>query len=295
MAFEKTYYLARETVRSFGTNILVNSISTSIIALSMLIFGIFLIVFTNLSTLFVHWGGKVRVDAFLAETADHVSIENEILKMPEVEGVGYISKDDALMEFKDMLQGQEWLLKELKENPMPASFRVSLKQGKRTPPDVARVAKKLLGIPGVEDVRYGREWIKKFQALMGILKLGGIVIGGILFLSSVLIISNTIRLTIYSRRDEIEIMRLVGATESFIRSPFFLAGLLQGLLASILSLGLLKLTFVLFLTNISLPLSALGTLQLAFITRPLMIAMALGGMALGAFGSTFALRTFLQE
>jgi len=289
---ERIFYFLREAGRNYRTNPVVTGVSTGIISLSILIFGMFLIIFLNFRSFFEHWGRKVRVDVYLVENvpaAGAQKLDAAIRGIPGVYKVEYVSADDALREFRQMLGGQESLLNELEMNPLPASFKIHPATDHRTPEAVRRIAEAAGRLPGVAEVRYGAEWVEKFSVLIGVLRIVGAIIGGILLLSSLLIVSNTIRLAIFARREEIEIMRLVGATETFIRIPFFLEGLVQGLVASAIALALLWGIYWMALVRVELPLSMLGPVRLQFLPVRASVELFLGGALLGMMGSAFAL------
>lgn len=289
---ERIFYFLREAGRNYRTNPVVTGVSTGIISLSILIFGIFLVIFLNFRSFFEHWGRKVRVDAYLVEnigSPDTQKLESAIRGIPGVEKIEFVSADDALKEFKQMLGGQETLLSELETNPLPASFKIHPANGYRTPESVRKIADAVGKLTGIAEVRYGAEWVEKFSALIRVLQLVGAIIGGILLLSSLLIISNTIRLTIYARREEIDIMRLVGATETFIRIPFFLEGLFQGLVAGSIALALLWGIYWIVLARVDLPLSTLGPVRFQFLSTGVSLELLLGGTMLGLLGSAFAM------
>ena len=150
-------------------------------------------------------------------------------------------------------------------------------------------------IAAAAEVDYGQEWLQRFSAFIGMLKLVGLCIGSFLLLATIFIISNTIKLTIYSRREEIEIMKLVGATNLSIRIPFFLEGITHGLLASLLSLSILYGGYKALVHKLIVDYSLfLGPLQLTFLPPQLMAALVLLGIALGIFGCAFSMGRFLK-
>ena len=215
MGFQRLTYFLLEAFRNLRTKPLVSVISTAIIALSIFIFGLFLVIFVNFADLFQRWNRNVAVDVYLVQGIDSKSTEKlaaEFKSMPEITDIQFISAEKAYDQFRKMLGPQSELLDELGQNPLPASFRLTPVEKIRNTDALALLAQKLEKLPGVAEVRYGAKWVERFQAIIQILRMLGIVIGLILLLASVLIISNTIRLTVYSRKEEIEIMRLVGAT-----------------------------------------------------------------------------------
>ena len=284
MFLQRLSYFIRESFRNLRTNPLVGGVSTGIISLSILIFGLFLVIFINFASMFDRWGRRVAMDVYLVQGIESQKIEqikSTFKKMPEFGKIEFISTEKAYDSFREMLGPQAELLDELGENPLPASFRLTPVKTARNSKTLGAMADIIVKMEGVEEVRYGARWVTRFQAIIQMLRVLGLVIGGILLLASVLIISNTIRLTVYSRSDEIEIMRLVGATETFIRIPFFLEGLFQGFSAGVVAVALLWGLYKLLLMNIHLPLGALGVGQFTFLPPWGMFSLVIGGTLLG--------------
>lgn len=277
---------------------MVSIVSTVIISLSILIFGLFLVIFVNFEGIIERLGRRMAVDVYLIQGIGPSRID-EISKklsgLPDVTEIEFISAETAYNQFKQMLGPQADLLDELGENPLPASFRLTVRKESRNPDSLSRIAQNIEIIDGVDEVRYGAKWVDRFQTVITSLKAAGSVIGAILLLASVLIISNTIRLTVYSRSDEIEIMRLVGATETMIRAPFFLEGLFQGFIAGCLAVGLLWVFFKILLSKINLPLIFIGPSQLIFLPAWAMTILIAGGTLLGIIGSIVALARFMKR
>lgn len=298
MFLEKILYFLNQCRLNFKSNPVISGASTIIIALSLFIFSMFLTIYLNFQKISERWGRKVRVDVYLVDSIDVEQrnfLETKIRELNGVESVEYVSADSALEEFRHMIGGDDELLKELETNPLPASFKVQVKKEYREPFHLKELAEKIKKLTGVEQVRYGAEWVEKFDALLKIFKLLGLAIGAILSLSSLLIISNTIRLTIYSRKEEIEIMRLVGATESFIRIPFYLEGIVQGFTAGIIAMILWRLVYMAVLVKLDFTLGALGGARLEFLPLRYSMAMVCGGALLGFLGSLTALGRMEKE
>jgi len=160
---------------------------------------------------------------------------------------------------------------------------------------VNRLAEKLRGTKEIADLQFGSEWVERFSAFMVLFQVLGLSLGGLLLLTTILVISNTIRLNIFARRDEIEIMRLVGATGIFIRAPFYVEGVLQGFLGACLSLGILFVFFQVFLTKVYEPLKyLLGNFPLHFLTSNQAVGLVLGGLILGLLGTQVSVGRYLR-
>lgn len=291
-------YFFRQAWQNLSQNPWLNFITLGTITLSFLILGIFLIIFLNAKGLMEEWGTRIRVTAYLKDSlsAERVSrLQKRISSFDEVQEVGYRSKDEALKALEERLEGRQGLLRGLPRNPLPASLEIQLKPGYQNSLGVQRVVEKLRGAPEVEDLQFGSEWVERFSAFVVLLQNLGLGLGGLLLLATIFVISNTIRLNIFARREEIEIMRSVGATGLFIRAPFYIEGVLQGILGSGLALLMLFVFFHLFLTKVYNPLKELlGNFPLHFLTAEQSAAVALGGLALGLLGTQVSVGRYLR-
>jgi len=275
-----------------------NAITLGTIALSFLVLGLFLVIFLNTKGLLEEWGSRIRVTAYLSSTVDlsqALRLGQKVRGLEEVQEVKYRSKEEALRILEErMPERKEWL-RGLPRNPLPASLEVRLKGEYQNAEGVQSLVKKLRGTPGIEDLQYGADWLEKFSAFMALLKVLGLSLGGLLLLATIIVISNTIRLNIFARREEIEIMRSVGATGLFIRAPFYMEGVLQGLLGVVLALGMLYAFFLLFLARVYEPLKGLlGNFSIQFLSWEQMVAMGLGGVVLGLFGTQVSVGRYLR-
>jgi cell division transport system permease protein len=291
-------YFFRQAWQNLSQNPWLNFITLGTITLSFLILGVFLIIFLNAKGLMEEWGTRIRVTAYLKDSlsAERVSrLQKMIGRFEEVQEVGYRSKDEALKVLEERLQGRQGLLRGLPRNPLPASLEIQLKPGYQNSLGAQRVVEKLRGVPEVEDWQFGSEWVERFSAFVVLLQNLGLGLGGLLLLATIFVISNTIRLNIFARREEIEIMRSVGATGLFIRTPFYIEGVLQGILGSGLALLMLFVFFQLFLTKVYNPLKELlGNFPLHFLTAEQSAAVALGGLALGLLGTQVSVGRYLR-
>lgn len=274
----------------------VSSICT--IAVSFLIVGIFLIITGNLGALVAQWQDQFQVAVFLEDgiTAEQMALlKKRIQSERAVKHTTYTSKEEALQQFKRELRDKASLLEGLGQNPIPASFQLGIHESFQTPEALRQLAGSLGRAEGVEDVLYGQEWVDRAAAAIRILRLLGLAVGLALGLASLLIVSNTIRLAVYARAEEIEIMRLVGATKTHIRAPFLLEGLIQGGLGAGLALGLLFGAYRATLWQLQLKPGEVFGLGLGSFLDPVWVALLLlAGASLGAFGSLISVGRFLR-
>jgi cell division transport system permease protein len=282
-----------EALRSIGANV-----STTVASALSVLIGMFLIgVFIGLGTWLVSWSDEKKkelaVHVFIADSATPKQINALRIKLesdPRVKpgGVKFISKDDALA---IMRKRNRALTANLLSNPLPASFDVVPKRGEDTEPIALGVQKAKL--PAVDTVRYGKEVSQRILAIARGIQIVFAIIVVILLAASTVLIANTIRLSIFARRREIEVMKLVGASNWYVRGPFMLEGVLTGLAGSLAAVVLLFLG-----REIAVP-QILGHIQddpdvraMAFTYTALILLM--GGLAIGAVGSGLTLRRFLR-
>ena len=263
---------------------------------SILIFGAFLLLFVNLNSWLQGWGHSMSVCVYLKDgisDAGRDKIACLIGSMPTAEIKRFISKEMALRDLRGFLGKKAGLLEGLSDNPLPASFEVTLKEmeGQKTDPQV--IKQELEKLEGVEEVQYSEEWVKRFEGLMNIVRLIGFIIAGLLCMGVVFIVTNTIKLNIYSRREEIEILKLVGATDWFVKIPFLLEGMIQGILSGILALMILFSGY-LFLSTEKMHFLGLGFLDFVFLPDGYALSIFLTSVSLGLVGSFIAVGRFVD-
>ncbi|GAX90825.1 permease-like cell division protein FtsX [Effusibacillus lacus] len=283
----------REGLKNIGRNGWMTFAAVGSVVVSLLILGVFLTVALNLQELTKDVEAQVQMDVFMQEgtsRSDIQMVEEKIKALPEVKSVEFVSKEDAIRlmvekykEHKDLFAGLEM------DNPFPDKFIVKA----HDPRQSLQLADQIRTFPNVEKVSDGREVVETLFKVMDIVRwIGGALIVG-LALTAVFLISNTIKITIYSRRREIEIMKLVGATNWFIRWPFFFEGLLMGALGALIPITLIAAGYGYILNNVTsdtfIPLLPLGTL----VTQVGGVLLLIGAV-IGVFGSTFSVRKFLK-
>jgi cell division transport system permease protein len=285
--------LTREALLSFRRAPLLSALSITTIAFSLFTVGLFGLVAINLRQALRGLEERVEIVAFILRgtPAETVAIASQdIAAFPEVQEVGYVSETEALQRARTELVEFRDAYRDLQVNPLPASIEVRLKEGYRDAATVERVAQRLRGFGFIDDVRYGREWVQKLDSLRNITGLVGLVIGMAFAAVAVVIIGVTIRLTILQRAREISIMRLVGATNWFIRGPFLLEGALKGLLGGLLSLILCYAGYLLFRDKSG------GTLSgLVFFRPEHMVLIIIFGILLGLGGSLVSVGRHLRH
>jgi cell division transport system permease protein len=233
--------ILRETVNAFRRAPLLSALSVTTIAFSLFVFGLFGLVAVNIQRAIGAVAERVEVVAYLKRGTPLETITiagTDIEAFPEVEGVTHVSEAQALARARRDLTEFQDIFQDLETNPLPASLDVRLKPPFRDAAHVADVAQRLRAFAFVDDVRYGRDWVEKLDRLRNIAGAVGAVVGAAFALVAIIIIGTTIRMAVLQRSREIAIMRLVGATDRFIRMPFLLEGLVKGVLGGLLAVGL---------------------------------------------------------
>lgn len=266
--------------------------------LALLIVSLFLLVFVNLESAAENWSERVQVTVYFDKeltTQDQSAFRAKISALSGVSRVGYVTRDEALKRFKSRLRGQETLLEGVRPEVLPTSFEIALKRSHRDTTSVENFVTELKRIPGITEVQYGEEWVRRFNSFLNFMRLLGALLGGFLVIAVIFIVSNTIKLTIYSRRDELEVMALVGATRFFIKAPFLLEGLIQGVIGSVLSVVLLFGLYEGFLHNAGSFLTFNPvTSGLSFLPPEYIGGLLIAGALLGFIGSLTSLKRFIN-
>ncbi|MBN1931117.1 MAG: ABC transporter permease [Desulfobacterales bacterium] len=289
-------FFFKRAVQDILDNKVLNAITIFTITLSILIIGAFTLFFINTNDLMGAWEKNIRIMAYLKPTTPESGIQETEKKLKKITGVynvRFISKKEALNRLKNQLKRQSSLLEDLNANPLPDAFEISLITQPRVWEKIENIARLVESIPSIDEVEYGQRWIEQFTNIFYLFKLTGYAMGGMFLMAAVLIIANTIRLVIYSRRSEIEIMRIVGATDSFIKAPFYIEGIIQGAFGSILGITILFLIFKYIFSNIAGEFST-HFFYIRFLPFAISGCTVVGGMFLGWFGSYLSLRQFLK-
>jgi cell division transport system permease protein len=284
-------YFLEEALQSLLRSRLISALSVATIGVSLFVLGAFLTVASNLNAVVSHWTQKVQVTVYLRDGIEpraRALLEERLVSDPAVASFEGVSRDQALARFKDLFRDLRTLPDDLGENPFPESIEVSLRPDRQSADEVRRLAGSLQQAPGVEEVQYDLLWIQRLATTVRLVRGLGAVLGGILAMAGVFTISNVIRLTVYARQDELDIMRLVGATRAYVRGPFVVEGVLQGGLGGMVAVALLYLSVRVLARD---ALEASDLLGRAALLLPVEVCAALvvGGMAVGLVGSLVSL------
>jgi cell division transport system permease protein len=290
-ALRAALYFYEEALTSLWRSRLINTLSVGTIAISLFVLGAFLTVASNLNAVVARWSEKVQVTFYLENgLAPHIlqSLVDRLRADGAVERVETVTREQALERFRRLYRDLRGLADDLGENPFPASVEVTIREGHQSGDEIRRLAKAFEGAPGVEEVQYDLLWIQRLSTAVRLVRGMGALLGGILVLAGVFTISNVIRLTVYARQDELDIMRLVGATRAYVKGPFVVEGMLQGGMGGLVSVLLLWLVFRVMAQNALAASDLLGQAAV-FLPSWLCIAIVAGGMLVGVVGSLVSL------
>jgi cell division transport system permease protein len=284
-------YFVEEALTSLWRSRLITGLSVITIAVSLFVLGAFLSLASNLSDVVARWSDKVQVTFYLEDQlpeAPRESLQATLRADPAVESVAYISREEALRRFRSLFKEMRSLPEDLGENPFPAALEVTLRPARNSAVDAQRLVDAFQKAPGVEDVEYDLLWIQRLTTAVRLVRGAGAFLGAILVLAAVFTISNVMRLTMYARQDELDIMRLVGAAPAYVKGPFVLEGMIQGGLGGILALGLLWGIFHALSRDLLATSDLLG--RTAVVLPPAMAALiVVGGTLVGLAGSLVSL------
>lgn len=287
-------YYIREVFISLRRNNWMSVASIGTVAVSLFIFGMFLMMVMNMNKLAENMESQVQINVYLLDKVDREQardIEKDLKEIEGVESVGFVTKDEAMERFKDRLGDQKTLLDALDEtNPLPDSFEVTV-----TNPDLVKTAaEKMEKLDGVECAKYGQDVMEHLFEITRLLRIFGFTLMLVLAFATLFIISNTIRLTVFARRKEIAIMKYVGATDWFIRWPFVMEGMVLGLFGSIIAAMALRTAYTDMAEKVYDTLAFFPLIpEQPFLTY-ITIVVVISGMVVGAIGSAVSIKKFLK-
>jgi cell division transport system permease protein len=291
-------YVLRETLNNLWQFKTRHLFSLTIICLSSLILGVFLSLSNNLTAKAGELSRQVSVVFDLSRDAaptERDALAAELRASPLVGEVRVVSAEEALARFLKDFPELADIVSNLKDAPFPPSVEADLRRPDVPDAEVLRLIAEARRSPAVTDAQFNRDWAERVRSLSRLARNAGFFLGGILVLASLLIVSNVIKLNVLARKSEIELLRLVGATNAFIRGPFLLEGVAMGLLGGLLSLGLILVVVKLFPIYIG---SSMGALQELFGFRYLTpiqaAALVCGGGLVGFLGSLSSVTRFLR-
>ncbi len=277
-------------------NRLLNAVTITTIALSILIVSAAILFFINTTDMLEAWRRGIRIMVYLENNLDpgrQQAIATRLKGLYGVQEARFISKQTALEDLRAQMPRQSAILEGIGQNPLPDAYEVQMIPSARTWEKAEDLAQRLEAIDGVADVEYGQRWVERFITLFNLFRLTSYAMGGLFFIASLFIVGNTVRLILYTRREEVEIMRLVGATERFILAPFYFQSMIQGILGGIAGLAGLLIMFMLIQSKIQ-AVAVGGTVALRFLSPGLMMAIVAASALVGWLGCHLSLKQYLK-
>jgi cell division transport system permease protein len=278
------------------TNKFLTLVTIVTISLSILIVSSFVLVFINANDIVSLWKQGIRMMVYLKPetTQEQVAdLKVAIQAMAGIQRVQFVSKDQALSQLKEQMKRQSALFDNLTQNPLPDAFEIQMQPDSQTWESVETLAGKIESLKAVEEVEYGQRWLGRVTYFFNLFRLAGYALAGLFFMAAVFIVANTIRLVLYSRRHEVEIMRLVGASEGFIKIPFYIEGIIQGAVGGII--GIFVLFGLFWLTSLQIEQGYFSQwFQIRFLPVEMVVGIIGASMAVGWFGCYLSVRQFLR-
>lgn len=294
MSLRTKEYFVREAILSIKRNHLMSMASVSTVTISLLILGMFAIMTLNMNNMASILESQVQVTVYIKDGVKDDAMKELGEKISAIEGVTkteFVGKDAALQRFTERLGEQKDLLESLGDNnPLPNSYEVHVDTPERVKPVVEEINK----FEEIEETRFGKEVIEQLFELTKLLRIGGVILIIFLALATLFIISNTIRITVFSRRKEVNIMKYVGATDWFIRWPFLLEGMIMGFTGSVIAVLLLIWTYSMLLGQLHSTLAFLPLIPRFPMLGYMSLILITIGTGIGALGSSISLRKFLK-
>ena len=291
-------YFFRRALRNMQQSPVLSLASVGTIAVALALLAFFAIAVLNVQQLTASWGESLAIVAYLDEVPGDSVIKgwiSDIERYPEVDKVDFVSRDQAFEQFRKRLGDDAGLVEGLGPDVLPASLEISLADQWRNEAGVTAVVDRLRVDHRFTDLQYGQGWLEKLEAFLLLLRMSGAALGGFLVFAALVIVANTIKLTLYARQDELDAMVMVGATSLFIKLPFLVEGAVQGILGGLTALGLSFLVFeVVLQKSLGSLLLITGIDTIHFLPGGWQIMLILGGGLIGLLGSLFALRKFVR-
>jgi cell division transport system permease protein len=282
-------YALREALAAFRRAPVLMGLASAMVGVALFVVGLFALAAFNLDEALREVESRVEVVAYLRDDARSAEIElahRELGALPEVEAVSYVSKELALENARRDLPELQNVFSDLAVNPLPASLEIQLQPGYRNTAAVEAVSSVAAAYPFVEDVAYGREWVDRLFSLRRVAAISVSVLGGAFAVVAALIIGTALKIAVFARRDEIYIMRLVGARDGFIRRPFLLEGAIAGALGGLIAALLTYITFRVVYAFL---------FTLSWIPATWILYVTLAGAVFGVLASGISVRRHLRE
>ncbi len=298
MRLARISFVLRRVLKSFRELFWTHILTSGIMAMTLFIFGGFLLIQENLHGWLKGWGSQVQIFAYLENSLSPAEVKTLLVRVrsyPEVAQARFVSNVEAWGDFREVMGAQSGVLEGLQADILPSSLEIALKRGHRQRASMEGLAERLRQMRGVHEIEYPGEWMEKLSLLVLGVQWAKWILGGFLFIATLLIVGSTVKLAILARKDEIEIMQLVGASEGLIKAPFVIEGMVQGVVGASLSLVCLWLLFFFLQVRLASSFAIFAARdQYQFLDGGGISFLILLGWVMGAGGSLFSLRRFLK-
>lgn len=294
----RTGYFLKRALRNMQQSPVLSLASVGTVAVALALLAFFTIAVLNVQQLTASWGESLAIVAYLDDVPDDKTVKGwvkEIEGYQEVSSVTFVSRKMAFERFRKRLGEDAELLEGLGAEVLPASLEIVLADNWRNESAINTVVERLRRDQRFDDLQYGQGWLEKLEAFLLLLRVSGAALGGFLVFAALIIVANTIKLTLYARQDELEAMAMVGGTPLFIKLPYLVEGALQGLLGGVTALALSFLVFqVILQKSLGSLLLITGIDTIHFLPVAWQVLLVAGGSLIGLLGSLFALRKFVR-
>ena len=290
------YFYFKKAIKDILDNRFLNVITVITIALSIMIASAFVLFFINADDVVNSWKKGIRIMAYLKPGLSEPvisAVEDRIDAIAGVAQTTFISKETALERLKKQMRHQASLFEDLTHNPLPDAIEIRMVPSRYESSEVESLARQIEGLVAVESVEYGQLWFRRFSNMISLFRLTGYALGGLFFMAAVFIVANTIRIVLYSRRDEIDIMRLVGAADGFIKAPFYIEGVILGGVGGMVGLCTLFIGFLVIAANVGQSFAG-GFFQVRFLSFSSVTGIVVCSTLVGWLGCYLSLKQFMK-
>jgi cell division transport system permease protein len=291
------FHLINTTINNIKSNRQLFSMSVATISIAFSVLGLFFLLFVNLNSLLSTWDKHVQLIVFLDNDISKDSknkLEQKFKLNEKIKSFIFVSRSQAWESFKNTFSMKSSFIKSIDSNPLPASYELKFIDGSERLVSIREFNEVLKIMDGVESLEYGEKWISRFEKFIIFFRIFIISFGLILFSGMILIVSNTIKISIYTRKEELDLMLLLGARNQFIKAPLVMEGVLHGIVGVLIGLIVVKLVHVYLGFQFQGALSSIFRgIEFQYLSNNLILAMFSAGIFIGMFGSILPVNQFL--
>ena len=293
------FHLIYTTIYNIKANRQLFSMSVATISIAFTVLGLFFLLFVNLSSLLATWDKHVQLIVFLDNDISISSknkLEEKFKLNKKIKSFIFVSRSQAWESFRNTFSEKSKFIMSVDSNPLPASYELKFINESERLVNIRDFNAVLKKMDGVESLEYGEKWISRFENFILFFRIFIISFGLVLFFAMILIVSNTIKISIYTRKDELDLMLLLGARNQFIKAPLVMEGILQGIVGVVISLVVVKLIHAYLDIQFNGTLSSVFRgIEFQYLTNNLVLSMFCAGIFVGTFGSLVSVNQFLSR